>query len=81
MDKCFSIVEITSKNAQSRFKLGNNNELNGELDNITVLDIGRDHEYTESEILSKSTNSPFIGTRLYGMPVLTVYKGEIVYKR
>lgn len=49
--------------------------------NITVLDIFNPSIYTTDEILSLSKNSPFIGKVLYGMPILTICHGKIVYER
>ena len=48
--------------------------------NLCVLDIDTLREYKKEEILSKSFNSPFIGTKLYGWPILTICDGKVVYK-
>lgn len=46
--------------------------------NMTVIDPNL--EWTVTTFHSKSRNSPFIGERLRGKAVLTVYKGRIVYR-
>ena len=53
----------------------------GEEASFTCMDLDNPHTYSSEEILSKGKNSPFIGTTLYGFSLLTVYKGNIVYKK
>jgi dihydroorotase len=33
------------------------------------------------KFISKSSNSPFIGRKLAGWPILTIVSGKVVYKR
>ena len=47
---------------------------------ITVLDINKEREYTEEEILSLSTNCPYIGMKMKGFPILTLVNGTIVWE-
>ena len=47
--------------------------------NITIIDIELEKVYTKDEIKSKSKNSPFIGRKFKGWPVMTISNGEIVY--
>lgn len=49
--------------------------------NLAILDLEDEHTYTKDEILSKGKNSPFIGEKLYGFNVMTIYQGRIVYKK
>ena len=37
-------------------------------------------EYTKEEILSKGKNSPYIGMKLKGFPILTICNGKIVWE-
>ncbi len=46
---------------------------------ITIIDLKLEKIYTKEEIKSKSKNSPFIGKKFKGWPVMTISKGEIVY--
>ncbi len=46
---------------------------------ITILDLNLEKIYTKEEIKSKSKNSPFIGKKYKGWPVMTISKGEIVF--
>jgi dihydroorotase len=47
---------------------------------ITVLDINTKRRYTKNEILSLSTNCPYINMEMKGFPILTIYKGKIVWE-
>ena len=47
---------------------------------ITVLDINTKRKYQKDEILSLSENSPYIGMEMKGFPILTIYKGKIVWE-
>lgn len=53
----------------------------GEIADIAVIDIENEHRYTKDEILSKGTNSPFIGNSYYGFTRFTLVNGEVVYKK
>lgn len=48
---------------------------------LAILDLENEHTYTKDEIFSKGKNSPFIGEKLYGFSVMTIYQGRIVYKK
>lgn len=47
---------------------------------LAVLDIQNKRKYKEKEILSLSTNCPYIGMEMKGFPILTIYKGNIVWE-
>ncbi len=73
--------EIMSSNALKLAKLPINEIKEGATANLCVLDIDNKHTYTETEILSKGHNCPYIGMSLYGFNMLTVFNGNIVYKK
>ena len=73
------MVEWTSENPAKRFNLPYGEIKVGGLADIAVLDIKTEREYTEDEILSKSVNTPFIGFKFTGYPVLTLVGGKTVY--
>ena len=52
----------------------------GEVADLTILDINNKRVYEESEILSKSKNSPYIGMEFYGFPICTILKDKIVWR-
>ncbi len=46
---------------------------------VTILDLEREIEVGAGRFFSKSSNSPFLGWRLRGAPVLTIVAGRIVH--
>ncbi|MEG1791482.1 MAG: dihydroorotase [Clostridia bacterium] len=67
-------------NPSDRFSILHSNIEEGSVADIAVLDIENQHTYRKDEILSKSKNSPFIGESLFGMNVLTLVDGKVVYR-
>lgn len=51
----------------------------GKTANITVFDPNIEWFYRKEDILSKSKNSPFIGRKMKGRVVTTIYKGRLVF--
>ncbi len=47
---------------------------------LTILDIKNQRKYREKEILSLSKNTPYINMEMKGFPILTIYKGNIVWE-
>ena len=54
-------------------------EENGIAD-IVVIDLEKEMTINPDEFLSKGRNTPYAGEKVYGIPVLTISNGEIVYK-
>lgn len=48
--------------------------------NLTIFDPNREFNVRASEFKSKSRNTPFDGWTLRGSPMVTIYKGKIVWK-
>jgi dihydroorotase len=46
---------------------------------VTLADLSSEYVYTKEEILSKSTNSPYIGETLTGRVKVTITGGKITY--
>lgn len=63
------------------FNLENNEIRVGNNCNLVVIDIDNPHTYSADEIKSKAQNSPYIGYKLYGWPILTICNGKIVYQK
>lgn len=73
-------LDLFVYNPTKIFKLPNRDIKVGSVADIAILDITNERQYTEEEILSKSTNSPFIGMSFVGFPVCTIVNGNIIYK-
>ncbi len=66
-------AKILKNEAIGRLKEGTNAD-------ITVIDLEIQKTISDEFFLSKSKNSPFIGKKLKGFPVLTIYNGKIVWR-
>ncbi len=53
----------------------------GENADLAIIDMGCEYRFEEKDILSKATNSPFLGRMLKGRCDLTMVGGKIVYQR
>ncbi|MBQ8177614.1 MAG: dihydroorotase [Clostridia bacterium] len=73
-------VELVSTAPAKRFGLPVPELKVGAKANLCALDIASAHTYTESEIVSLSTNSPFIGYTFYGFNKLTMVDGKVVWQ-
>ncbi len=52
----------------------------GEPADITVIDLEQEYVIKAEDFLSKSSNTPFIGERVYGNITLTLVEGKIAYQ-
>ncbi len=48
--------------------------------NLTIIDVNKIKKVDVKNFVSKGKNNPFDGRELKGWPVMTIYKGQIVYK-
>lgn len=48
---------------------------------LVIVDLNKQYKVCEEEIVSKSKNTPFLGSFLWGVVEKTIYKGKIVYER
>jgi dihydroorotase len=51
----------------------------GSAADLTIIDLQTEKEVLKEEIVSKSKNTPFIGWKLQGWPVVTIAAGNIVW--
>lgn len=52
----------------------------GELADLTLINLEDEFEIQAEDFLSKATNTPFLGEKVYGNPVLTMVEGDIRYE-
>ncbi len=75
------LIEKISINPAKIIGLKNREIKIGSQANITILDLNLEKIYNKEDIISKSKNSPFIGQKFKGWPVMTICNGKIVFKR
>ncbi len=75
----FRLIELLSANpARILGVKGGSLKVEADAD-ITVIDPEQNFIFQEQDILSKSKNSPFIGSKLQGKAVLTLCGGRITH--
>lgn len=52
----------------------------GGIADLTVVDLAAERVVNPQEFASKGKNTPFIGWKLKGWPVITLRAGEIIYR-
>ena len=73
------LIALMSDNPNDRFKIGSG-LCCGETANITVFDLSSEYVINPDEFLSKGRSSPFENEKVFGKCMLTIYKGDIVWK-
>ncbi|WP_054725468.1 dihydroorotase [Paucilactobacillus hokkaidonensis] len=77
-----NLIEWMSGAAKRIFKLTNVGQLKiGDPADVAVFDLEHAATIDAGQFLSKGHNSPFIGQQVYGMTVLTLVNGQVVYRR
>lgn len=74
------MFDYLTYNPAKRFNLPAGRLEEGGIADFAVISPDNMHIYTKEEILSKSKNSPFIGTELFGMNMMTIVNGVVKYK-
>ncbi|MBI5974546.1 dihydroorotase [Staphylococcus canis] len=70
---------LTTKPAQT-FDLPYGKLEQGALADLTLINLDDEFEIKAEDFLSKGTNTPFIGEKVYGQPVLTMVEGDIRFE-
>jgi dihydroorotase len=74
------LVEKMSANPARILGIGERNLKEGADASLTIFDPEREWTVEVDEFASKSSNSPYDGRKLKGYPVMTMVRGEIVYR-
>ncbi|BAC44581.1 dihydroorotase [Malacoplasma penetrans] len=80
--KVFSLqllVDLFTKNVAKIFKLPYGVLEENKIADLAVFDLNKSFEIKEDEILSKSKNTPYLNQKVYGVSLLTISNGKIVY--
>jgi dihydroorotase len=75
------LVTLMTEGPASLFKLDLGTIAVGKKADLVLMDIETPELITESYFASKSTNSPFIGRKLYGHAKITLLEGKTVYSK
>ncbi|WP_436860731.1 dihydroorotase [Staphylococcus caeli] len=70
---------LTIKPAQT-FDLPYGKLEEGSFADLTVINLEEESEIKAEDFASKGTNTPFLGYKVYGTPVLTLVEGEVKFK-
>lgn len=76
LEKLISLMHDNPKNV---FGIGNDIKV-GENANLTIFNLEREYKIDPNEFLSMGKATPFEGDRVFGRCILTIYKGDIVWK-
>ncbi|ARJ51628.1 dihydroorotase [Staphylococcus lutrae] len=52
----------------------------GSLADLTIINLDDVYEIKAEDFLSKGSNTPFLGQKVYGQPILTMVEGDVRYK-
>ncbi|AKX34375.1 dihydroorotase [Spiroplasma litorale] len=74
------LLEKMHTNPNNIFKLNANTIDVGQEATLVVWDLNKKSIIDKKNIVSKSNNTPFLGTEIYGKNVLTLLKGDIKWK-
>lgn len=74
------LIELMTINPAKSFNLDSPEIAEGKTANLNMIDIENPYTIKKEEFLSKSSNTPFIGEKVYGNVLLTICNGKIVYK-
>ena len=75
-----NLVDVFTKKPAEVFHLPYGKLKEGEIADITLVDLEKEIIIDKNEFLSKGKNTPFDGWTVSGIPVLTIAAGNIVYK-
>ncbi|WP_278925766.1 dihydroorotase [Staphylococcus auricularis] len=70
---------LTIKPAET-FDLPHGRLEEGALADLAVINLDEEREIKAEDFASKASNTPFLGYKVYGNPVLTMVEGEVKYK-
>ena len=76
------LLNLMSENPARIFDLGAIGTIKlGQAADFTIINLDDEYEIKKADFLSKGTNSPFIGQKVYGQVEKTFVAGECVYTK
>jgi dihydroorotase len=73
------MIELLSLNPSRILTVAGGTLGQGSQADVTVIDPDKEFVYTKEQVVSKSTNSPFLGWEFTGKAVMTIVGGQITY--
>ena len=73
------LISLMCDNPRKRFNIGSAIK-SGEPADFTVFDLDEAYKIDADDFLSKGKSSPFIGEEVFGKCLLTMHRGEIIWK-
>lgn len=73
------LVKLMSENVAKLFNLPYGKFKEGEIADLVVIDLEKEMIIDSNKFLSKGKNTPYNGEKISGIPVLTLFEGNIVY--
>ncbi len=77
--KLETLIDLMSLNAASLFGIKQGRIVSGEDANLALFDLDSEFVVNNDFFKSKSKNSPFIGSKLFGKTKYTLLRGKVVY--
>ncbi|WP_271399436.1 dihydroorotase [Staphylococcus nepalensis] len=74
------LVDYLTIKPSKTFGLPYGNLEEGGLADLTVINLDEEREIKAEDFASKGKNTPFIGEKVYGTPILTIVEGEVKFK-
>ena len=74
------LVKKMSENVADTFGLPYGRLIENGFADLVVIDLEKSMEIDPNQFLSKGRNTPYIGEKIYGIPVLTLCEGRIAYQ-
>ncbi|MFQ3792717.1 dihydroorotase [Staphylococcus nepalensis] len=74
------LVDYLTIKPSKTFGLPYGNLEEGGLADLTVINLDEEKEIKAEDFASKGKNTPFIGEKVYGTPILTIVEGEVKFK-
>lgn len=74
------VVDMMTKKVAEIFDLPYGKLEVGSYADLVAIDLEREEEINPANFLSKGRNTPYAGEKVYGIPVLTLCAGKVVYE-